>query len=79
MSRDRRPPLPKLHPINEVAEILGLSTRTVGRMITRGELPACHLGRSVRVHPDDLSDYVDRHRNRCPRLGTRGRSSHPEE
>ena len=78
MSRDRRHPLSKLHLIDEDAEILGLSTRTVRRLITRGELLACHLGRSVRVHPDDLAHYIDRHRGRCPREATRGRSSHRE-
>jgi excisionase family DNA binding protein len=78
MGRDRKTPLPKLHLIDEVAEILGLSTRTVRRLITRGELLACHLGRSVRVHPDDLADYIDQHRGRCPREATRGRSSHRE-
>jgi excisionase family DNA binding protein len=79
MSRDRRPPLPKLHVIDDVAEILGLSTRTVRRMIAKRELPAVHLGRSVRVHPDDLADYIDRHRGRCPRLATRVVSSHHQE
>jgi excisionase family DNA binding protein len=79
MSRDRHPPLPKLHLIDDVAELLGLSSRTVRRLIARGELLACHLGRSVRVHPDDLADYIDRHRGRCPRLTSRGHSSHYDE
>jgi excisionase family DNA binding protein len=79
MNRDRRPPLPKLHLIDEVAELLGLSTRTVRRMIARGELLACHLGRSVRVHPHDLADYIDRHRGRCPHMASRIISSHSEE
>ena len=79
MRRERQPPLPKLHLIDEVAEILGLSTRTVRRLIARGELVACRLGRSVRVHPDDLAAYIDRRRGRCPQEAARGRSSHHEE
>jgi excisionase family DNA binding protein len=48
--------------IPQVAEGLGVSTRTVRRVIARGELVACRLGRSVRVHPDDLAAYIDRQR-----------------
>jgi excisionase family DNA binding protein len=43
---------------------LGVSTKTVRRLIARRELVACRLGRSVRVHPDDLADYVNRQRGR---------------
>jgi excisionase family DNA binding protein len=50
--------------IDHVAEGLGVSARTVRRLIARRELVACHLGRSVRVHPDDLADYVNRQRGR---------------
>jgi excisionase family DNA binding protein len=32
----------------------------VRRLIARRELVACRLGRSVRVHPDDLAAYIDR-------------------
>lgn len=64
MKHDRPTSVPKLHLIDEVAEILGVSTRTVRRLIATGELMACHIGRSVRVHPDDLARYVDRYRGR---------------
>lgn len=62
MKHERQPAVPKLHLIDEVAAILGVSARTVRRMIARGELVACRLGRSVRVHPDDLAAYIDRRR-----------------
>jgi excisionase family DNA binding protein len=62
MTRERSTVVPKLHPIDEVAAILGLSARTVRRLIAAEELLACRLGRSVRVHPDDLARYVNRHR-----------------
>ena len=48
--------------IDQVAASLGVSARTVRRLIARRELVACRLGRSVRVHPDDLAAYIDRRR-----------------
>ena len=62
MKHERQPPSPKLLRIPQVAEGLGVSARTVRRLIARHELVACRLGRSVRVHPDDLATYVDRKR-----------------
>jgi excisionase family DNA binding protein len=64
MKRERQTAVPKLHVIQEVADILGLSPRTVRRLIAAEELMACRLGRSVRVHPNDLANYIDRHRGR---------------
>jgi excisionase family DNA binding protein len=64
MKNERQPPSPKFHLIDEVAENLGVSMRTVRRLIARRELVACRLGRSVRVHPDDLSAYIDGRRGR---------------
>jgi hypothetical protein len=40
-------------------------------MIAKGELIACRLGRSVRVHPDDLARCIDRRRGYCPREAAR--------
>jgi excisionase family DNA binding protein len=62
MTRERHTVVPKLHLIDEVAAILGISARTVRRLIAAEELMACRLGRSVRVHPDDLARYVNRRR-----------------
>ena len=62
MTNERRQP--RLLLIDEVAEGMGVSTRTVRRLIARRELVACRLGRSVRVHPDDLAAYIDRRRGR---------------
>ena len=75
MRSNRQTSLPKLHLIDEVAEILALSTRSVRRLIASGELMACRLGRSVRIHPDDLARYIDRHRGACPSEAIRDRSS----
>jgi excisionase family DNA binding protein len=61
MSDERRQPVSLLL-IDQVAEGLGVSTRTVRRLIARRELVACRLGRLVRVHPEDLAAYVNRQR-----------------
>jgi len=67
MKHERQQPCSRLLLIGQVAEGLGVSTRTVRRLIAGRELVACRLGRSVRVHPDDLADYVDRQRGRSAR------------
>jgi excisionase family DNA binding protein len=48
-----------LRPI-DIAEILNVSRKTAYRLIERGELPAVHVGTSVRVRPDDLAAYLER-------------------
>lgn len=62
MKDERRQPFSRLLLIDHVAEGLGVSTRTVRRLIARRELVACRLGRLVRVHPEDLAAYVNRQR-----------------
>ena len=62
MKRERQLPYSKLLRVPQVAEGLDVSTRTVRRLIASGELAACRLRRSVRVHPDDLAAYIDRRR-----------------
>jgi excisionase family DNA binding protein len=53
------PSLPSLLTIEDVAEILKLSTRSVRRLIDRGELAAVHIGRSVRIHPKALRALIE--------------------
>jgi excisionase family DNA binding protein len=62
MKHECQQPCSRLLLIDQVAEGLAVSTRTVRRLIARRELVACRLGRSVRVHPDDLAAYIDRRR-----------------
>jgi excisionase family DNA binding protein len=64
MNRERQTVVARLLLIDDVANGLGVSTRTVRRLIARRELVACRLGRSVRVHPDDLAAYINRRRGR---------------
>jgi excisionase family DNA binding protein len=49
--------------VEQVAERLSVSTRTVRRLIDSGELPAHRMGRMVRVSVDDLERYIRGLRN----------------
>lgn len=51
-------PVPRLMRLDEVAEVLGVSMKTIRRRIEAGELPVIRDGRLVRVHPNDLDRYV---------------------
>jgi len=44
--------------ISQVAEALHVSTRTVQRRITSGDLPAVHCGQLVRIRVADLDAYL---------------------
>jgi excisionase family DNA binding protein len=48
-------PVNQLRTMDEVAEILGLSKRSVQRLISRGALPVHDFGRSVRVSDSDIA------------------------
>ena len=47
-----------LHKVAEVAEALGVSPRTVRRMIDAGELPAIKVRAQTRVLASDLARYI---------------------
>ncbi len=56
-----RPPLPTatvLHDAAAVALRLGVSLRTVRRLIAAGALPVHRIGRAVRVSEDDLARFL---------------------
>jgi excisionase family DNA binding protein len=55
--------LPKLLTINEAAEILNVSTRTVRRLAASGALPVHRLGRLVRIADVDIAAFLAA--NRC--------------
>lgn len=52
-------PLPRLLDKTEVADRLDVGMRTVERMISSGELPVVRIGAAVRVHSDDLVEFMD--------------------
>jgi excisionase family DNA binding protein len=56
-------PLPRLMRLDEVADVLDVSVKTVRRRIEAGELPVIRDGGVVRVHPNDLSRYVSARRS----------------
>lgn len=53
---------PRLFDVRQVAAILGVSTKTVGRMYRDGELPHVRLGRSVRFTEADVFAAIARAR-----------------
>ena len=51
--------LPRLLTIAEVADLLAINERQVREQMYRGRLRQTHLGKNVRVHPDDLKAFID--------------------
>jgi excisionase family DNA binding protein len=46
---------------HEVAQMLGVSRRTIYALVQAGQLTACRIGvgaGTIRIHPDDLTAYV---------------------
>ena len=52
----------KFFTIADVAERLGVSTRTVRRSIDRNELVAHQFGRAVRIAESDTKAFIAKHR-----------------
>jgi excisionase family DNA binding protein len=50
--------------VGDLAELAGVSKTSIRREISRGTLPAVHVGRLVRVRRDDWLLYLDSHRVR---------------
>ena len=53
---------PALLTVANVAEQLQLSTKTIRRMIDRGDLPSHRIGRLLRVASNDLGAFIHRSR-----------------
>jgi excisionase family DNA binding protein len=43
----------------QAAEVLGVTDRTVWKLVDQGDLPAVRFGRSVRIDPADLRAFVE--------------------
>ena len=54
-------PPPLLNP-KEAARILDISTRTLARMIKRGDIAFVRVGGSLRFKPDDLVAFIGENR-----------------
>jgi excisionase family DNA binding protein len=48
--------------VPEVAELLGVSTKTVWRLLDSGELPFHRFRRSIRISETDYAGFAARHR-----------------
>jgi excisionase family DNA binding protein len=46
--------------VQEVAELMRVSTMTVYRLIKAGDLPAARVGRSYRLRAGEVDAYLDR-------------------
>ena len=51
-------PLPTLLSVEATAMQLSVCTKTVRRLIDRGVLPCCRVGRLVRIRAVDLAEFV---------------------
>ncbi|WP_206035726.1 helix-turn-helix domain-containing protein [Roseomonas sp. HF4] len=58
LGRRALPPGGRLRSLADVADYLGVSIRTVRRLIARGELRAHRVGRSLRIQDVELAAYV---------------------
>ena len=48
--------------VNEVADLLGVSGRTVYRMAVESELPYLHVRGALRFDPSDIIEWMQRQR-----------------
>jgi excisionase family DNA binding protein len=54
--------MPRLLSVDGTANALGLSPKTIRRMIDRGDLPVHRLGRAIRLAEHDVIAYLARTR-----------------
>jgi excisionase family DNA binding protein len=55
----------KLLDVKRVREMLGLSERTVFRLIKSGELKGFKVGREWRFEESDITDFIQRQREKA--------------
>lgn len=53
----------KIYDLNEIAEILGVTKRTVYNYIKAKKLPASKIGKEWRVTPEQLQKFLDDNSN----------------
>ena len=53
------PPEPLLLTVPAAAKMLSISARSIYNIIARGDIHLRHVGRSRRIHVDDLRRYAD--------------------
>lgn len=50
---------PQLLNVDQAAEAMSVSTKTVRRLIATGEVPHVRVGRAVRIRTRDLDRYIE--------------------
>ena len=58
-------PMTLAYTFSEAGDLLGISERTVRRLVAAGELQSITVGSLPRIHREDLSDYAQRLRKRA--------------
>lgn len=48
----------QFYTVRTFAQLLGVDEKTVRREITRGRLPAVHIGRAIRIEPAEAQKYL---------------------
>jgi excisionase family DNA binding protein len=60
--------------VQEVAELLGVSDKHIYKMTADGTLPAFYVGRSVRLDPQDIADWLRKKKPIPTKRGAEGRA-----
>jgi excisionase family DNA binding protein len=58
--------LPQLHTLAETADLLRVSTKTVRRLISRGQLNAHRVGNRIRITEANIRAYLVHGSDDCP-------------
>ena len=66
--------IPPRMSVNKAAQVLGLSTSTVYRLVRSGELRCNRMGGAVRIGPEHIMDYLERTECRDPKQTEDGNS-----
>ena len=58
LGTSRATPLPTLLSVEATAQQLSVCAKTVRRLVKRGALPCCRVGRLVRIRAVDLAAFI---------------------
>lgn len=58
-SQDNASAFEPLLTYREAARVLGVTERTVWTLVNSGMLPSVRFGRSVRIDPSDLREFIE--------------------
>lgn len=58
MSEGSEAEMPKMFSVEEVAQMLNVSDRTIRRLCQREEIPHIYIGSQIRITENDLQNYL---------------------